>query len=66
MTQDKINLMRSSDLFTPEVSRVREERRIVPVQPRLELDNLRSSTGSGTVQPLFTPGRRSRGKALEI
>jgi len=63
MKPDKPNTVRSSAAFVSEPSKesrlAQEARRLTP---HLEPDNPRSSAP----QPLFTLGRRSKGKALEI
>lgn len=63
MKPDKPNMMRSSGVFGSEPfkeNRLVEEFR-PPIQ-HLELEKPRSSVS----QPVFTLGRRSKGKALEI
>jgi|GEM_PF-2453683 len=63
MKLDKPNMMRSSGVFGSEPckeNRLVEELRL-PMQ-HLEPENPRSSDP----QPIFTLGRRSKGKALEI
>ena len=63
MKPDKLNMMRSSGVFGSEPfkeNRLVEEFR--PPTQHLEPEKPRSSAA----QPVFTLGRRSKGKALEI